>query len=157
MNFNEISYMMNLAQEMARKAFAHDEVPIGAIVVDPFGKVLSRSHNLKENRHDPSAHAEVLAIRDACAQLKNWRLENCSIYVTLEPCPMCLSLIQQARLSRVYFGAYDPKGGALSLGYDLHQNNSLNHKFDVIGGIDHYNNSKIMSDFFKQKRTFYSN
>ncbi len=156
MNFNEIFYMMNLAHEVARKSAKQNEVPIGALVVDAFGKVLARAHNLKEESSDPSGHAECLAIREACTQLKNWRLESCSLYVTLEPCPMCLSLIQQTRIKQLYFGAYDSKGGAVSLGYHLHQDQRLNHQFGVVGGLDHYSNSKILSDFFKQKRAFYS-
>ena len=156
MNFKDQNYFMSLAIEMAQRAEKLDEVPIGAVVVDPFGKVLAKAHNLKERDHNPTGHAELLAVTEACKQIKNWRLEKCSIFVTLEPCPMCLSLMQQSRISNLYFGAYDSKGGAISRDYHLHKDSSLNHQFSVLGGLNHFECSRLLSNFFKSKRSFYN-
>lgn len=139
----------------ARKAYKADEVPIGAVIVDASGNVLSSQHNIKESTSNPIGHAEILCIQDACEKIGNWRLENCTLYVTLEPCPMCMSALQQCRIKTVVFGAYDPKGGALSLGFNLNNNKKLNHQFEVIGGIAHFECSQILSQFFKEKRNFY--
>ena len=146
---------MKLAQEQAELAFKMGEVPVGCVIVDETNKVIAESHTLKETHFNPCGQAEVLAIKEACYQKKNWRLNGCRLYVTLEPCPMCLSACQQSRLDSVIFGAYDPKGGALSLNYNLHNDQRLNHSFSVIGGINHYKCSKILSTFFKQRRKVY--
>lgn len=139
----------------ARKAYKIDEVPIGAVVVGPNGEVLSSCHNIKESNNNPIGHAEILCIQEACQKLGNWRLSECTLYVTLEPCPMCLSAIQQSRFKAVVFGAYDSKGGALSLGYNLHSDKRLNHQFAIMGGVLHYDCSQILSQFFKEKRKYY--
>ncbi|MCK5882804.1 MAG: tRNA adenosine(34) deaminase TadA [Bacteriovoracaceae bacterium] len=146
---------MDSALTEAERAFSMDEVPIGAVIVDPHGRVLVETHNLKECNNNPLGHAELIAIREASEQVKNWRLENCTLYVTLEPCPMCLAAMVQSRIGRLVFGAYDPKGGAISLGYNLHKDMRLNHSFEVIGGIKHHSCSKILSKFFRQKRSRY--
>ncbi len=146
---------MDSAIREAERAYSIDEVPIGAVIVDPHGQVLAETHNLKERTNNPLGHAELLAIREACEQLKNWRLEECTLYVTLEPCPMCLAAMVQSRIGRLVFGAYDPKGGAISLGYDLYKDERLNHSFEVIGGVKHHPCSKLLSTFFKSKRTTY--
>src|SRR3954447_8827162 len=112
---------MDMALELARQAAACDEVPVGAVVVDPEGRIVGKGFNLREQAQSPLAHAEILAIEGAARALGSWRLIGCSLYVTLEPCPMCLSACQQARLAQVIYGAKDPKGGALSLGYAVHQ------------------------------------
>ncbi|MBC7537717.1 MAG: nucleoside deaminase [Bacteriovorax sp.] len=154
--FQDQLWLMDEALIEADKAYRIDEVPIGAVVVDSRGVVLSRSHNIKEKNHNPCGHAEILAITEAAKKLNNWRLINCSLYVTLEPCPMCLSAMIQARIGTLYFGAYDPKGGSLSLNYNFYKDQKLNHSFPVIGGLRHFECSKLLSNFFREKRTNYN-
>lgn len=146
---------MQSALREARKAYKVDEVPIGAVIVDSLGNVLSSHHNIKESTSNPIGHAEILCIQEACQKMNNWRLQDCTLYVTLEPCPMCLSALQQTRIKSVVFGAYDGKGGSLSLGYNLHNDKRLNHQFEVVGGVSHYDCSQILSQFFKEKRNYY--
>jgi tRNA(adenine34) deaminase len=155
-NINDHLWLMDEALKEADKAYREDEVPIGAVVVDASGAILSRTHNHKEKAHNPCGHAEILAITEACKKINNWRLINCSIYVTLEPCPMCLSALVQTRIGHLYFGAYDTKGGALSLNYNFYKDEKLNHSFPVMGGLRHFECSKLLSTFFKQKRSSYS-
>lgn len=145
-------WFMNLALAQAEHAYKLDEVPVGAIVVDSAGKVIASKHNEKEKNHNPLGHCECLAIGEACKQIKNWRLTDCTLYVTLEPCLMCMGAISQARLKRVVFGAYDKKGGALSLGQTVNKDKRLNHQFEIMGGVEHYKCSQILSRFFKEKR-----
>ncbi len=154
-DFNSHVWMMEEALKEAEKAYREDEVPIGAIIVDKDGHVIARAYNQKEKTSNPCGHAEILCIQEATKKLNNWRLSDCTMYVTLEPCPMCLSAIQQTRLKQVFFGAYDAKGGALSLNFNLHQNKKLNHQFRIVGGLKHYECSKILSTFFKEKRVSY--
>lgn len=154
-NFNSHLWFMDEALKEAQKAFKEDEVPIGAVIVDKAGNVLARAHNHKEKTHNPCGHAEILAIQEACKKIGNWRLVDCSLYVTLEPCPMCLSALLQTRIAKVFFGAYDPKGGAISLNYNFYKDKKLNHSFPVCGGIRHFECSKILSTFFKEKRVVY--
>lgn len=146
---------MGLALEEAETAYKAGEVPVGAVVVGPMGEVLARSGNIKESTFDPCGHAEILAIRSACEKIKNWRLTDCSLYVTLEPCLMCMSALVHSRISSLHFGAYDKKAGALSLGYDIHNNPKLNHTFSVTGGHKHYECSNILSRFFRERRKNY--
>lgn len=155
MNFDEINWFMSEARSQADEAYRIGEVPVGAIIVSGDGRILSRAHNDKERGNDPCAHAEVLAIRQAAKELKEWRLLDCSLVVTLEPCPMCLSAMIQARIKRLIFGAYDSKGGALSLGYNFYKDKRLNHQFDVVGGVLHFECSKLLSDFFRERRQSY--
>ena len=155
MNQKDANWYMGLALEEAEKAFRLGEVPVGACIVDPAGKLVLKTHNLKEKIFDPTGHAEVIAIREASVEKKTWRLTGHSLYVTLEPCCMCMGAISQARIANVIFGAYDPKGGAISLGYNIHKNEKLNHQFNVVGGAKHYECSKIISDFFRLKRRQY--
>lgn len=143
---------MENAHKEALLAFNEGEVPVGAIVTDSLGKEIARARNTKEKNLDASAHAEILALKLAAQKLGNWRLNDHHLYVTLEPCPMCLSAISQFRISKVFFSAYDSKGGALSLGYNIHKDLRLNHRFNVIGGLDQYKNSNLLSDFFKLRR-----
>lgn len=141
---------MALALEEAELAGQEDEVPIGAVIVCD-GKIVGRGHNRREQNQDPLGHAELLAIQEAAQNLGSWRLDTCKIYVTLEPCPMCLGAIQQARLNGVIYGATDPKGGALSLGYRLHEDLRTHHRFEV----EHLpipECSEILSKFFRDKR-----
>lgn len=148
-------WLMDEALREAESAYHKDEVPVGALVVDSCGVVLSQAHNLKEKTNNPCGHAEILAIIQAGKKINNWRLLQCSLYVTLEPCPMCLSALVQARIEHLYFGAYDAKGGALSLQYNFHKDQKLNHSFTVLGGLRHLECSKLLSTFFKEKRTGY--
>lgn len=155
-NLSDHLWLMDEALIEADKAYKENEVPIGAVITDELGNIISRSHNRKEKAHNPCGHAEIIAITEAAKKLSNWRLLNCSIYVTLEPCPMCLSALVQARISKLYFGAYDPKGGALSLNYNFYKDQKLNHSFPVLGGLRHFECSKLLSTFFKEKRSGYS-
>lgn len=139
------------ALDMARKAARRDEVPVGAVIVRR-GKVISRAYNLRESRKDPLAHAEILAIKKASKKLGGWRLEGCTLYVTLEPCPMCAGAIVNSRIDEVVFGAYDPKAGALGSVYDLAEGR-LNHTPKVTGGILKDECSKILKEYFAGKRS----
>ncbi len=146
---------MTLALEQAEIAYKNQEVPVGAVLVSPEGELLSRQYNLKEGQFNPVAHAEILALAEGGKKLQNWRLSDCVLYVTLEPCPMCLTAMVQSRLKQCIFGAYDGKGGALSLGYHIHQDKRLNHQFSVMGGIKHFECSRVLSQFFKERRSSY--
>ncbi len=148
-------WYMGLALEEAELAYRAQEVPVGAVLVSPEGDILSKQHNLKESHFNPTGHAEILALIEGAKKLQNWRLSDCTLYVTLEPCPMCLTAMVQARVKQCVFGAYDPKGGALSLGYHLHQDKRLNHQFAMLGGIKHFECSKLLSQFFRERRTGY--
>jgi tRNA(adenine34) deaminase len=157
MNFSIADHLwyMGIALEQAELAYKHQEVPVGAVLVSPEGEVLSKQFNLKESHFNPTAHAEILAIVEGAKKLQNWRLTDCTLYVTLEPCPMCLTALVQSRLKQCVFGAYDSKGGSLSLGYRLHQDKRLNHRFSMMGGIRHFECSKLLSQFFKERRSSY--
>ncbi len=143
---------MKIALEQAKKAQALEEVPVGAILVSREGEILSKTHNLKECTSDPTGHAEILALRKASKNLNSWRLEGATMYVTLEPCMMCTGALIQSRVTRVVFGAYDPKGGmieSLSKGLEIKE---LNHRIEARGGVLKDECGKILSDFFKLKR-----
>lgn len=156
LNLSEVNYLMSIALDEAQKAFDEQEVPVGCLIVDELGNILSKTHNIKERTQVCCDHAEILAIKEASEKLVNWRLQKCSMIVTLEPCPMCLGAISQSRIQNLYFGAYDPKGGAISLGLGIHKDPRLNHKVKVIGGIKHLETGKLLSTFFKAKRKNYS-
>ena len=147
-------YLMGLALEQAEKAYRCDEVPVGAVLTDRTGKILSKTCNLREQTVNPCGHAEILAICEAAKLLKSWRLTGCRLFVTLEPCLMCLGAALQSRLEMIGFGAYDPKGGALSLNYNFYQDKRLNHALAMVGGIRHYQCADLLSRFFKEKRHF---
>ena len=151
----EDEWFMDIALKNAEKAYSKGEVPVGAVVVCPEGKVISESFNLKESNLDPLGHAEVIAIRAAAQKTGSWRLNDCTLYVTLEPCLMCLASITHSRIKRLVFGAYDPKGGAFSLGYYFNKDKRLNHRFSAVGGLRHYKCSKLLSNFFKERRKGY--
>ena len=148
------AWNMSLAIDQAQKAYRLDEVPVGALVVDESEKVLARAHNLKEKNRNPCHHAEVLALSEASKSLGDWRLEGCILYTTLEPCVMCMGALVHARVARLVFGAYDEKGGALTLGFGIHKNDRLNHNVAVVGGFMHYECSRLLSEFFRAKRKF---
>ena len=142
---------MRLALDEARAAAAEDEVPVGAIVVAA-GRVIASAHNQREQLADPTAHAEMIALTQAAAQLGSWRLEGCTLYVTLEPCPMCAGAILQARVPTVIWGAPDPKAGAVESLYKLFEDPRLNHRVEHMGRVLADDCGRILSDFFKQKR-----
>ncbi len=143
---------MHRALALARAAADQGEVPVGAVIVTKYGEIIASAHNEICIRHDPTAHAEMLALRSACAALHNERLEECDLYVTLEPCPMCAAAISFARIRRLYFGAYDPKGGGVEHGAKLFTQSTCHHVPEVIGGIEEHACSTLLTDFFKQRR-----
>ena len=142
---------MRIALKEAELAFKKDEVPVGAVVVYE-GKVLARGHNSPITRHDPSAHAEMLALRQAAETIGNYRLAGADLYVTLEPCIMCAGAIIHARLARVIFGARDPKSGAVASVYEILTDERLNHQVVITEGILKEECGKILSRFFRKKR-----
>lgn len=144
-------YYMRKALKEAQKAYNRDEVPIGAIIVKD-GIVIARAHNLKELKSDATAHAEIIAIQKACSKLNAWRLSNCDLYVTLEPCPMCAGAIIQSRIRNVIIGTYDPKSGACGSVVDLFNVEKFNHKVELITGVLEEECSQILKDFFKNLR-----
>jgi tRNA(adenine34) deaminase len=139
------------AYQLAVEAAARDEVPVGAVMVHD-GKVVGRGSNTREELQDPTGHAEMTAIREAAKSLSSWRLIDCDLYVTLEPCPMCLSACQQARVRRVVYGAKDEKGGAICLGFHTHNDSRLNHQFEVVYEPSD-ECSQVLKDFFSKRRT----
>jgi tRNA(adenine34) deaminase len=143
---------MDLALEEAEAARARGEVPIGAAVVGPDGAVLASAGNRTLELRDPTAHAELLAIREACAKLGTERLIDCDLYVTLEPCAMCAAAISFARIRRLYFGASDPKGGAVEHGPRLFQQPTCHHAPEVYGGIGETAAANLLKDFFAARR-----
>jgi tRNA(adenine34) deaminase len=143
---------MELALAEAEQARDLGEVPIGAVIVSAGGKVLARTGNRALTLHDPTAHAELLAIRAACASLGSERLVDCDIYVTLEPCAMCGAAISFARIRRLYFGAADPKGGAVEHGPRFFQQPTCHHAPEVIGGLGETRAAALLKDFFAARR-----
>jgi tRNA(adenine34) deaminase len=143
---------MELALAEAEQARDLGEVPLGAVIVSAGGKVLARAGNRALTLHDPTAHAELLAIRAACASLGSERLVDCDIYVTLEPCAMCAAAISFARIRRLYFGAADPKGGAVEHGPRFFQQPTCHHAPEVIGGLGETRAAALLKDFFAARR-----
>ena len=142
---------MQLALQLAREAAAIGEVPVGALVVRD-GEIIGRGCNAPISRHDPSAHAEIQALRDAAQRLGNYRLTGCTLYVTLEPCAMCAGAIQHARIARLLYGAPDPKAGACGSVIDLMGEARLNHHCAVEGGLLAETCGRLLSDFFAARR-----
>ncbi|ABR46269.1 CMP/dCMP deaminase, zinc-binding [Alkaliphilus metalliredigens QYMF] len=145
------AYYMSLALEEAKKAYELGEVPIGAIILRE-NKVIAAAHNLRESHHDATAHAEIIAIQAACRRLGGWRLTNSTLFVTIEPCPMCAGAILQSRIDRVVIGAMDPKAGACGSIINLLNNNQFNHQTEIVTGVLEDECSQIMKDFFKSLR-----
>lgn len=144
---------MALALAEAEAAVAAGEVPVGAVLVDgPSGEVLASAHNRVEALRDPTAHAEMLVIRDAAARLGEKRLAAADLYVTLEPCAMCAQAIAFARLRRLYFGAYDPKGGGVEHGARIFEQPTCHHRPEVIGGIEERRAAALLKAFFEARR-----
>ena len=143
--------MMQLALDLAQQASAAGEVPVGAIVVKD-GVIIGRGSNTPIGLHDPTAHAEIIAMREAAAYLGNYRLVDCTLYVTLEPCAMCSGAMQHARIARLVYGASDPKTGACGSVINLMAEPKLNHHTEVVGGVLALACGTVLSDFFKQRR-----
>jgi len=142
---------MRLALDQARAAFEVDEVPVGAIVVHQ-ERVIAEAHNRREMLNDPTAHAEMIAITQAAESLGNWRLTDCALYVTLEPCTMCAGAIVQARVPTVIYGATDPKAGACHTLYGIPSDERLNHRAIVLGGVLENECREILQEFFRERR-----
>lgn len=142
---------MDLAMAEARAAAARGEVPVGAVIVRD-GAVIARAGNRTLADRDPTAHAEILAIRAACTALGSERLPGCDLYVTLEPCPMCAGAIAFARIRRLYFGAADPKGGAVENGVRLYGDPTCHHRPEVYGGLQESASAELLRDFFRERR-----
>ncbi len=145
-------YYMGQALAQAREALAAGEVPVGAVVVGPEGEILARAFNQPIGLNDPTAHAEVLALRQAGAHLGNYRLPGLTLYVTIEPCIMCVGALLLARVRRVVFGAADPKGGACSSLYRIPADPRLNHRLEVTGEVREEECRELLQDFFKARR-----
>ena len=143
---------MDDALEEAAKALKRGEVPVGAVIVEASGDIIARAGNETRERLDPSAHAEVLAIRKACDALKTERLVNCDIYVTLEPCAMCAGLIANARIRRIYFAASDPKSGGIQQGARVFDHEQTHHIPEIYPGIGEEKAEKLLRNFFATKR-----
>jgi len=146
----DLSFMQAALAE-ARSAFAIGEIPIGSVVVYE-GRVIGKGHNLRECDNDPTAHAEIVAIREAARALDSWRLTGCTLYVTIEPCPMCAGALVMARVDRLVYGAPDPKAGAVDSLFDLVRDPRLNHRVDVTAGVLREDCADLMQAFFRQLR-----
>jgi tRNA(adenine34) deaminase len=144
---------MEMAIEEARLADAEDEVPVGAVIVSlERQQVIARAHNQREQLQDPTAHAEMIALTQAAASLRSWRLKRCLLYVTLEPCPMCAGAIVQSRIPVVIYGCADPKAGACHSLYQITSDSRLNHRCQVIAGVEAERCAGLLSQFFARKR-----
>jgi tRNA(adenine34) deaminase len=142
---------MRLALDEAREAAAHGDVPVGAVVVAA-GSVVARAHNERERRSDPTAHAELLALREAAAQRRSWRLDGATLYVTLEPCPMCAGALVAARVARLVYGPQDERAGAALSLYNIPQDPRLNHSLEITTGMLAEESRALLQDFFRGKR-----
>lgn len=142
---------MRVSLALAKEAAQKGEIPVGAIVVDVNGKIISRGYNLRENEKSAIAHAEVIAIEEACKQLGGWRLNGCTLYVTLEPCPMCAGAIVNSRIDRVVFGAYDMQAGCCGSVVNFNAY-PFNHSFEITGGVLESECREVIAEFFAKKR-----
>jgi len=150
-NQSEHVAFMARAMDEARAALAHDDVPVGAVVVRD-GHIIASRHNEREATKDPTAHAELLALRDAAISLGRWRLEDCTLYVTLEPCVMCAGALLNSRIKELVFGAADPKGGATSTLYNVSSDPRLSHNFPVVHGVLATESAELLQQFFASRR-----
>jgi len=149
--FND-EYWINLAFKEAEKAFEKKEIPVGAVIVHN-NQIIGRGHNMRESLNDPTAHAEIIAITSAASTLNSWRLDDCTLYVTLEPCAMCAGAILNARIPRLVFGAYDTQAGMCGSVDNLCDINLLNHRTTVKGGVEAGKCQSILTSFFNSIRT----
>ncbi|MEJ1154896.1 nucleoside deaminase [Microbacterium marmarense] len=143
---------MAQALELAAMAGADGDVPVGAVVMDAAGSVIGEGRNLRELTNDPTAHAEIVAMRQAAASIGSWNLDGCTLVVTLEPCLMCAGTLLQSRVSRVVFGAWDEKAGAVGSVYDVVRDRRLPHRAEVVGGLSQDFAVSLLRDFFDAKR-----
>lgn len=148
----DMYYLMEQALEEAKRGLTEGEVPVGAVICDQEGEIISRGHNRPIALSDPTAHAEILALRSACSLRGNYRIREAILVVTMEPCVMCMGAALNARISRLLYGAADPKSGAAGSIYSLHQDNRLNHNIEVLSGIMEEECRKIMQGFFHDRR-----
>ncbi|MET1062518.1 MAG: tRNA adenosine(34) deaminase TadA [Aeromicrobium sp.] len=144
--------LMGEALDLARSAVADGDVPVGAIVIDPAGTVIGRGRNTRERDGDPTGHAEIVAIREAAATVGEWRLEGCTLVVTLEPCTMCAGAIVSSRVARLVFGAFDDKAGAVGSLWDVVRDRRLNHRPEVRSGVRAQESTALLLEFFAQHR-----
>jgi tRNA(adenine34) deaminase len=144
-------YWMRLALREAEKALEQKEVPVGCLVIHE-NKIIGRGYNQREMLNDSTAHAEMIAISAACQQMGSWRLENTTIYVTMEPCPMCAGAIVLSRIPRLVYGVEDPKAGACGTLYNIVQDSRLNHTVEVIGGVLESDSRQLIQNFFRKLR-----
>lgn len=145
------NYYMGLALAEAGKAFAIGEIPIGAVLVAG-GEVIAQAHNMRETWQDATAHAEVIVIREACRLLNRWRLTGTTLYVTIEPCPMCAGALVMSRIDRLVYGSSDYKAGGVESIFNIVQNDALNHQMAVTAGVRADECSAIMKEFFRSRR-----
>ena len=143
---------MGRALELASRAAQDGDVPVGAVVLDPAGTVIGEGRNLREVENDPTAHAEVVALREAARHTRSWRLDDCTLVVTLEPCPMCAGAAMLARISRIVLGAWDPKLGATGSVWDVVRDRRATHRIEVVGGVLETESSRVLLDFFGERR-----
>lgn len=147
-----VTAAMEEALGLAREALTSDDVPVGAVVLGPDGRVLGRGRNRREADGDPTAHAEVLALREAARALGTWRLAGCTLVVTLEPCTMCAGALVLARVDRLVLGAWDPKAGAAGSVRDVVRDARLNHRVEVVGGVRAEESAELLTTFFRTRR-----
>jgi tRNA(adenine34) deaminase len=150
-NFSDAD-AVGLALDVARGVVGSADVPVGAVVLDPAGAVLASAYNAREATHDPTAHAEIVALRAAGAALGSWQLTGCTLAITLEPCTMCAGAIVLARVARVVFGAWDPKAGAAGSLWDVVRDRRLNHRPEVVGGVRADECAALLTEFFATRR-----
>lgn len=143
---------MQRALALAAEAAAVDEVPVGAVVLDESGRIIAEGRNTREETHDPTGHAEIVALRQAAASVGSWNLEGHTLVVTLEPCVMCAGAILQSRIGRVVFGAWDDKAGAAGSMYDVLRDRRLPYRAEVVGGVSEDAATALLRDFFEQRR-----
>ena len=143
---------MGAALDEARHALSSGDIPVGAVVLSPAGEVLSVGHNLREAEHDPTAHAELVALRRAGVELSDWQLSGCTLVVTLEPCTMCAGAVVLSRIARLVFGAWDPKAGAVGSLWDVVRDRRLNHRPEVFSGVREAECAQLLTDFFASRR-----
>jgi tRNA(adenine34) deaminase len=151
-SFGQLEFYMQLALKEADKAFLEGEIPVGAVVVNQSGEVISKAYNKRQSMINPLMHAEIIAISKAAKVLKSWRLSNLTLFVTLEPCLMCAGLLNQCRIKRVVYGTSDPKGGALGSLYNFSCDPRLNHEFEVIDAVLEKQCADRLRKFFRAKR-----
>ena len=152
MKFMTETELMNAALELARQAMTTGDVPVGAIVINAAGEIVGRGNNLREFDNDPTAHAEIVAMREAALVAENWRLDGHTLVVTLEPCAMCAGAIAQSRMKKVVFGAWDEKAGAVGSVWDILRDPRAAHKVEVVSGVLEEQCAGILKEFFQQQR-----